>query len=133
MKRLALILIPAFCLVGCQKISQDPIIGKWELVDILGTFNDGTPFVDTRSSWKFLEFTSDGYVYYDGLVRTEYEKVADDDLIIWTTYQGILYEDHYIIESLTDQELQLHFIDLETIGYDDNAPYHTYYKLSRCR
>lgn len=134
MKRLTLILILALCVAGCTKEDpKDPIIGKWELIDAWGTFDDGTPFVDSQVSWKFMEFTSDGYVYYDDLARIEYEKVADDDLIIWSTYQGILYEDHYIIETLTDQELQLHFIDLESIEFSDNAPFHEYYRLSRCR
>lgn len=132
MRKLVLLVILALCIAGCTKNdSTDPIIGKWELTDAWGTFDDGTLFVDFQAGWKTLEFTSSGYVFFDGLTRTEYEKVADDDLIIWTNFQGLLNEDHYIIETLTDQDLQLHFIDLETIDYVDNSPYHYYYKYKR--
>lgn len=133
MKRLTLILILALCMAGCTKEEViDPIVGKWELIDLWGTFNDGTPFVDVRVEWKFLEFSSDGYVYYHGFGRTEYERVADDDVIIWGYYDGVRYEDHYIIETLTDQELQLHYINMDSIEFSDNAPYHDYYRFRRC-
>ena len=80
MKRILMMLLGVLLVVGCSKETQNPIVGKWALVDFSST-NKRTGQLHTASTdVKMWTFEESGSAYINGATPATYT-IKDNNLV----------------------------------------------------